>query len=155
MSDRIEYAIGWVLPGLEDFELRFTIRGSPVTLKNSKVIASISRPCGKCKKSPMRTIVSHKNVRAWMKEADKQLRQQWTFTKPIPEAITMNAAIVTYMQTRRKADASNLYQAPEDALQAAGVITDDYQIRTHNGSDRRYDKNDPRVEITLTPARKN
>ena len=65
----------------------------------------------------------------------------------------LNAAIVTYQENRRLADADNLYAGPQDAMTEAEVLEDDVIIRSHNGSDRRYDKDNPRVEIVLTPWR--
>lgn len=86
----------------------------------------------------------------WMEDAILQLRSQWRGQKAIPKHERLNAAIVSYLGSRRLIDASNLYQGPEDALQYAGILEDDCCIRSHDGSDRRYDPEDPRVEITLT-----
>jgi hypothetical protein len=38
-------------------------------------------------------------------------------------------------------------------MQAAGVLVDDFQIASHDGSRRYLDRQNPRVEITLTPFR--
>lgn len=143
---RIEHALGWHCPDLSDFEFRLVIRGRPFVLKNSKrAVVSGGRP----------RIIPSKRAGEYLADASLQLSQQWAplFATPIPEGVAVNARLVTYCATRHRADASNLYQAPEDALQAAGVLTDDYQIASHDGSRRRYDKQRPRVEVTLTPAR--
>jgi Holliday junction resolvase RusA-like endonuclease len=87
--------------------------------------------------------------RAWLKSAVEQLRWQWA-DAPIPKTMHVSAKIVSYLGTKRMIDASNLYQGPEDAMQLAGVLEDDVCIEDHDGSSRRYDKLNPRVEITLT-----
>jgi Holliday junction resolvase RusA-like endonuclease len=87
----------------------------------------------------------------WMDSAVKQLREQWD-RPPIAKNCELNAAIVSYLPNRRLIDADNLYGGPGDALQRAGILGDDCCIRTHDGSDRRYDKHNPRVVITLTPC---
>ena len=118
---------------------RFVIEGPPVVLKNRKQIVSIG---GKPR------LISSSKARRWIDDAVMQLRTQWAGRSPI--AAMVNARITSYLPTRRKTDASNLYQAPEDALQAAGVLLDDWQIESHDGSRRSYDKERPRVEIELT-----
>ncbi len=161
-----KHALGWHRGGLSDFEFRLVIEGRPFVLKNSKkvIIRAVrlsrepySRRCPRCS-APLSispTVIPSTAAEAYKADATLQLRRQWSqqFGNAIPPDIEINAAIVTYRADRRRADASNLYQMPEDAMQAAGVLTDDYQIRSHNGSSREYDKDNPRVEITLTPYR--
>lgn len=57
-----------------------------------------------------------------------------------------------YMPTRHRVDLVNLLEATCDILVAAGIIEDDNSkvIAGHDGSRVKYDKNNPRVEITLT-----
>ncbi len=155
MARRIDHELGHHTEDLSAFEFRLVVVGAPVVLKNSKKIISIGgRP----------SLVSNAKASRYLREAAKQLAVQWrsVFRDCIPAGVELNAAIVTYLPTRAKPDASNLYQAVEDALKShtarckpkcdkhAGVIVDDVQIRTHDGSDRRYDPDNPRVEITLT-----
>lgn len=142
---RHHHALGWHDEDLSDFELRLVIRGRPFVLKNSKQLITVG---GKPR------LIPSKQARAYLADATKQLEDQWLLFKgPIPGDVLVNAAIVTYRATRHRNDASNLYQAPEDALQAAGVLEDDFQIASHDGSRRLYDKHTPRVEVTLTPYR--
>ncbi len=155
MSERIEYpGLGWVQLGADskivDLELRFTITGRPVVLKNGKRALPTGRRCSHGYFA-FWNIVNAAAVKEWMPEAVKQLKRQWPFRQHLPDHLELNASIITYRKTLARADASNLYQAPEDVLQAAGVIKDDYQIRSHDGCDRRLDRKNPRVEITLTP----
>ena len=59
---------------------------------------------------------------------------------------------VYYMPTRRAVDLTNLLEATDDILVAAGVLKDDncQIIASHDGSRVRYDKNNPRVEVYIT-----
>lgn len=159
------HALGWHLDDLSAFEFRLTVSGRPFTLKNSKKVTTlVCRPsrqtrqrCWRCKAAlqVIPKVLLSTEAEAYVKDATQQMQLAWhaVFACPIPEDVLVNAAIVTYRATRHRNDASNLYQAPEDAMQAAGVLTDDYQVAAHDGSRRLYDKDRPRVEITLTPYR--
>lgn len=68
---------------------------------------------------------------------------------PLPP-IDYNCAAHFYRE-RDDADTDNLITGLADALQDAGVLEDDFSIRTWNGSDRFVDATHPRVEVTLTP----
>jgi len=59
---------------------------------------------------------------------------------------------VYYMKTRRKVDLPNLLNATDDILVKAGVVADDNCtiVATHDGSRVDYDKENPRVDITIT-----
>lgn len=164
---RIETPLGWHYEDLSDFEFKLVVRGRPFVLKNSKIVSTLvtrAKPgvrtrkfCPGCR-LPLQVIpqvLPSQQAKAYLEDATLELRAQWSaiFREPIREDVEVNAAIRTYRATLHKADASNLYQAPEDALQHAGVVVDDYQVRTHNGSDRLHDAVSPRVEITLTPYR--
>lgn len=108
---------------------RLTIKGHPAILKNSKQVVTI-----KGRKVP----IESKAARRYRKSAMPQLKQQWAGKPPIAERV--NAAIVSYGAWKEDGgntpDASNLYQMPEDLLQAAKVIEDDRQIVSHDGSRR-------------------
>ncbi len=68
---------------------------------------------------------------------------------PLP-AIDYNCAASFYME-RESADTDNLISGLADALQDAGVLADDFHLRTWNGTDRFVDAARPRVEVLLTP----
>ena len=65
----------------------------------------------------------------------------------------VNVKAVFYMPTRRKVDISNLNSAIHDILVDARVISDDNRdvVAATDESRVYYDKNNPRVEITITP----
>lgn len=133
----------------EPFKFTFTILGEPCSWKNSRRIVT----------KPFPKSLPSKKAERWMKSAVKQLEDQWEYAS-IPKTTEVNAAIVSYLKTPRfndmheihgwTNDADSLYGGPGDALQAAGVIEDDVCIASHDGSRRRHDKENPRVEITLT-----
>ena len=64
----------------------------------------------------------------------------------------VNICCVYYMPTLGRVDLANLLEATTDILTVAGVITDDNSriVAAHDGSRVRYDKQNPRVEITIT-----
>lgn len=130
----------WVAEALP---FTFVVAGVPVVKKNGKQVVR-NRRTGRV------LVISNQKVRSWSDEAVEAFRSQWGGLPPLPAEIELNAAIVTYCGPRQSPDASNLYEAPQDALQRAGVLANDYWIRTHNGSDRRRDVIRPRVEVTLS-----
>jgi len=99
----------------ELFPLRFVVEGEPCSYKNSKQIITVGKRS--------RLLPSTKS-RKWMDKAVKQLEAQWS-GPPVPKDLELNAAIVSYLPTRRKTDADNLYGGPGDALQRSGIIEDD------------------------------
>ena len=54
-----------------------------------------------------------------------------------------------YRDNRRPADLANLIALPSDLLQATGIIENDSQIESHDGSRKYYDKENPRTEIIV------
>jgi len=102
-------------------------------------------------------------AKLWAETATATLKTQWPFRQPIPKHVLVTAQVVSYLPDSRPIDASNLYQGPEDVLQAcrkgckpdcklhAGILSDDSQVENHDGSARLIDRDFPRVEITLRP----
>jgi Holliday junction resolvase RusA-like endonuclease len=123
--------------------IRFTVLGDTRVKKNSRQWVKRGKK--------MCSIASDAYL-FWEESAVIQLRRQWGRQPAIPKDLEVNAAFLLYMETHRKTDTSNLYQGPEDALQRAKILEDDCCIVSHDGSRRLYDKDNPRVEITLTIA---
>uniref|UniRef100_A0A6M3L6Q1 Uncharacterized protein n=1 Tax=viral metagenome TaxID=1070528 RepID=A0A6M3L6Q1_9ZZZZ len=109
--------------------IELTIRGRPVVLKNSKQLIVING---------RRIIKSSKAVEAYQHKAIAAACASWGNRPPI--AMPVNLAIRSCGAWKRTSkslpDASNLYQMPEDILEAAGVLENDRQIESHNGSVR-------------------
>jgi len=112
-----------------DLAVRFIIPGHPLVLKNSKQIVVVNG---------RRFIKSNPRVEAYQHRAVAALCEQWGTRPPITGPV--NVAIESYGAWKRSGgqipDASNLYQLPEDLLQAAGILLDDRQIESHDGSRR-------------------
>ena len=64
----------------------------------------------------------------------------------------INLKCTFYMQTRRKVDLTNLLSATMDCLVSGAVIVDDNRniAGANDGSRVFYDKENPRVEITIS-----
>lgn len=82
----------------------------------------------------------------WERDAILQLENQY-HGEPISDLVW--AKFSFFMPTRHKRDLSNLYEAPQDALERAKVLENDNLIKSHDGSRIAYDKENPRVEIEL------
>ena len=65
----------------------------------------------------------------------------------------VNVKAIYYMPTRRKVDITNLHEALHDVLTHYAVVADDNSniIAATDGSRVRYDKTNPRTEVTITP----
>lgn len=76
----------------------------------------------------------------------KSKRKHGAINSPI------NLKVEYYMPTRHRVDLCNLLNATCDILVAGGVIEDDNCkiVASHDGSRVRYDKDNPRVEITIS-----
>lgn len=110
--------------------IELTIPGHPVVLKNKKQIVVVNG---------RRFIKSNPRVEAYQHKAIASLCDQWGNRPPVSSPV--NVAIRSCGAWKRAMlghlpDASNLYQLPEDMLEAAGVIVDDRQIESHDGSAR-------------------
>ena len=123
--------------------IKLTIYSRPVTKKNHSRI--ITNPhTGK----PM--VIQSKQYVQYEADALKQLH------KPSePVTCACNAQYRYYMPNARKCDLVNLIQATNDILVKGGVIEDDNYtiVASHDGSGVEVDKENPRVEITITEAR--
>lgn len=120
--------------------LHFVIYGNPRTKKNSGRIAYNKRT-GKPFVLPSKAYEDY--------TADA-LRQIVYGGEPI--SCRVNCKYLYYMQTKRLCDRLNLQEATDDILVERGVLADDnYSIVAgHDGSRVYVDKDNPRVEITIT-----
>lgn len=127
--------------------MKFVIIGNPITKKNSqRLIVRNGRPY----------IIPSKQYKDYEKEALFQLIQYGVkdysqFYYPIN--VPVNVCCRYYMQTRRKVDLANLLEGSLDILIEAGILDDDNCsiAASYDGSMVFYDKQDPRVEIEITP----
>lgn len=115
-----------------------TLHGAPRTKKNSQRIVTIKgRPC----------ILPSAEYKRYEGECIRQMIG--IVDRPVPGPV--NLKCLYYMPTRRRVDLVNLLEATCDILVHAGVIADDdcTIIAGHDGSRVLYDKENPRVEITI------
>ncbi len=118
--------------------MKYTLYGRPITKKNSQRIIRAG-------KYPR--IIPSAQYKAYERDCLYQLKQH-----PRAEGGPWNMQCVYYMPTRHRVDLVNLLEATCDILVEAGIIEDDNSkiIAGHDGSRVKYDKGNPRVEITLT-----
>lgn len=118
--------------------IHFTVQGTPVTKKNSQ-----------------RIVWNPRTKRYLIQPSVTFVRYEYEALKQIPESLIdypVNVAAVFYMPTRRKVDLVNLQEAILDVMVKAGCIIDDNSsiVVSMDGSKVKYDKENPRTEITIT-----
>lgn len=118
--------------------MKFTIKGEPRVKKNSQqIIYKNGRPL----------IIQNKRYLDFEEQClwqiGKAYRQQIDFP--------VNVQYVFYRGSKRKVDLTNLMEAMDDILVKANVLTDDNRdvIAKHDGSIVLYDKENPRIEVTI------
>lgn len=118
----------------------FTIIGAPRTKKNSGRIVTRGR-------HPR--ILPSKAYELWDAAAQVQLasmRSQAPGTFPISANVNCSAR---FYRDALRGDAVGFYQALADTLEKAGIVENDSQIVSWNGSRLMKDSENPRVEFTL------
>lgn len=129
--------------------ITYIVHGDPRTKKNHMMIAGSGERCPTCGKPKKQFIKQSASHDKWAKDAKKEL-------VPIPEKpidTPVNVQVHFYMQTRRRVDGLNLLASVDDLLTEAGILEDDNAkiVVGHDGSRVFYDKENPRMEITITP----
>jgi Holliday junction resolvase RusA-like endonuclease len=122
--------------------MELTINGPPAIKKNQKQIfrGRGGRPF----------ITPSEKYKQWAAYAEMMIKIGGTKGLPtIPREVCLRCEIKSYLPDKRRVDLDNLYAGPQDVLQSAGVIEDDYSIVSHDGSRRFVDPENPRVEIVL------
>ena len=101
----------------------------PPVLKNSKQII-FNRRTGKRMVIPNKAYAVIANAAIW------EIKSAWRAKPPIIVDVHLRLlfGIACFESSKSRADLSNLYQGPEDWLEGAGVIANDRQIRSHDGS---------------------
>lgn len=120
--------------------MRITLYGDPRTKKNSQRIIRVGKGT---KILPSEAYIDYAN------ECQVQLIEKRAYGKMIDYPV--NIACVYYMRTRRKIDLTNLNESIHDILVSGKVLADDNRnvIASTDGSLVLYDKENPRVEITI------
>ncbi len=120
--------------------MNITLYGCPITKKNSQRIVHTGQ---------YYRILPSKQYKRY--EADCLAQITGDMRQNIDAPVNLKA--VYYMPTRRKVDLGNLNAALHDILVDAGVLVDDNRdvVAGHDGSRVFYDKDNPRVEVEITP----
>ena len=119
--------------------MHLTLYGDPRTKKNSARI--------------LRTRSGAPFVAPSKAYTDYETSCLWQIKRPhSPISARVNVRCVYYMKTARRVDLANLIEATTDILVKARVLEDDNSkiAAAHDGSEVRYDKDNPRVEIEIT-----
>jgi len=126
---------------------QFVIEGPPKTKKNSMRIF-------RNKKTGAPFITQSAQQKAWARDAVRQLREAMRISDDIleeqafPVSDLVNMRAVVYRE-RATGDLLNYLAAVSDALEAAGVIVNDKQVVSLDGSRLDKDAKRPRVEVEL------
>ena len=125
-------------------QYKFTIYGNPITKKNSSQIVQ-NRATGRW------FITPSAQYKKYCKECIKQI----SYMPNRPKEPIDYPVMITYLffkDSRRLCDDLNHSAALDDILVQAGVLADDNRdiVVGHDGSRVFWDKENPRVEITIT-----
>ena len=110
------------------------------------------------KKNSQQIYVNSRTKRPFITQSDEYKRYERDcgfFLKhkpPEPIDYPVNVQCVFYRSTRRRIDLTNLIAATNDIFVKYGILRDDNReiVAGHDGSRVRYDKENPRAEITIT-----
>lgn len=121
--------------------VKLILYGPPITKKNSQRIAHT--------RSGRPFILPSAQYKRY--EADCLRQIPGRFCQKIDTPVNVQG--VFYMPTRRECDLGNLLESICDILVRAGVLLDDKCtiVATHDGSCVLLDRDNPRVEIEITP----
>ena len=128
-----------------DKAYHFVIYAEPRSKKNSQQIAFNPQT-----KRPF--VTQSKAYKDFSKEVIKQIRMNG-FAPKEPINYPINIKYVFFKSTKRLCDGLNLSAAMDDILTVAQVIGDDHRdiVAGHDGTRVFYDRENPRVEVTITP----
>jgi len=122
--------------------IKFTLPVTPRTKKNSRVHAKVRGRTVPLPSDAYREM--ERQIAAWcFTQLGWIARLSYTLAQPL------NCAAIFYRDANR-GDAVGYYQALADALEAAGIVSDDKWITQWDGSRLAKDATRPRIEVTLT-----
>ena len=146
---------GEVLAHVDDGTVKLTQAGE--TLRNS-IIINIAPVT---KKNSQQIRVNHRTGKRYVAPSDNFLIFQnkcLEYLYPLRSRANewkypINVKCLFYMETRRRVDLTNLLEAIDDVLTHYDVIVDDdaQHVGGHDGSRVLYDKDNPRIEIYISP----
>lgn len=122
--------------------IRYEIKGRPYVKKSNMKLVMRGRKLVR---------IPTANYTAWANSAREQIEtKHMRLAEPIDYPI--NLQCLFFMNTAGVVDLSALYEGIQDELVKCGVLKDDnYKIvASHDGSGVFVDRDDPRMEITIT-----
>lgn len=120
-------------------KLSITLVGNPRTKKNSLRLVKVRG----------RTIpIQSARHDSWYKDAAKQLKELLKNEPNLPITTPVHVQ-ATFFRVDRRADLVNLMQALADLLEKEGVLKNDRQIVSWDGSRQEKDTEHPRTEVTI------
>lgn len=123
-----------------------TIMGPPPTKKNSQQLIDLGRQCAVCRRKAKTIPLPSKAFKAYEKVAEGQLYN----CPPIFGEVSVKC--LYWLPTARRPDLTNLLAASHDILEHCGIIENDKQIRSVDGSRiMGKDAANPRVEVWIEP----
>lgn len=134
----------WRIPSVH-----LVVPGVPATKKNHSKLVHSKKHGGRLVPVPS----------DWYMDFQQRTRAAWLTRKPserrvLPDQLYNVQALIflpVRFASRQYGDASGYYDAVGDALEAAGVISNDKWIESWDGSHRFFDDRNPRVELIITP----
>lgn len=105
--------------------IEFTIWGQPTSKKNS---TQITGAAGRGRLLPS------KEYLRWLKDADPQVRVFMAGYEGFPITNLVSVKVLAYRATYRKIDLPNIISAVADMLETFGILEDDAQIHSLDGS---------------------
>lgn len=124
--------------------LAFTLPFVPRTKKNSRRHIKRRAQSGKQITVPLPS-EAYASLEAQIVRLVRASGLDWNLSQPV------NCAAILYRDANR-GDAVGYYQALGDALEAAGVVSNDKWIVQWDGSRLRKDADKPRIDVVLTPV---
>lgn len=127
-------------------EIKISIPMEPRTKKNGMRILR-SRKTGKPFNVPSKEYERYLNQARMILRGE---RMKAGIREPVNQPVNVKA--VYYMSPRRLVDLTNLHECLHDVLVDAGILKDDSCriVVSTDGSCVRYDKTQPRTEVTIT-----
>lgn len=133
--------------------LVFEIPGEPIVKKNSRKIRAgrVSRKTGRRTlypgKSDKLKDAEHTVALLFASQKNKLLKHGKFSDLKLP--ITGPIAVKFTFYCTRDKDLSNMYEFPQDMLETAGIIENDSQIQSHDGSRKWKAEGNPRTKIEI------
>lgn len=128
-------------------EINLIVPGAPRTKKtHSRIFRAGRGNSGRIRVMPSKVWTE------WCERSVHELAEQKRkMRESFPLLADFNCTALFYRDARR-GDAVGFYQGLADLLERSGIVADDVQIVSWDGSRLLKDAENPRVELTLTPV---